>query len=324
MDKRRLRLLGTFRRLVGGFMESSSGGNVAGDHREVINSIVEFLRLLMTIDGVEQQQQETPVPSRTVVLTAQQLGEVLSYWTKEVVASVPVSAVAVTQEATMTTTAEVKTEGEVEEGIEGNVAPPILPAETVSQVDGDVDAAVLKHPILELREFIELNRCAANDPLLDKCNEIISYLEAAGEAVDETMDIKLEEKEAPLVPPPPEGIVTQYAGRQVYTLVSATDERLTLNYWLNPPNYEMELGDVEQVPCDLTELIKICLPADTNLVADCKRILNLSVSPQSNREGRTVTAPCFRTRRIEMEPIGGRMEKKMFGKGEWGKLIWWL
>ena len=183
----------------------------------------------------------------------------------------------------------------------------------------EVDAPVLKHPILELREFLEVNRSEANDPVLDKCNEVISYLEAAGEAVDE-LDLKLEEKDALL--PPPEGIVAQYAVRSVFTRVEGNvDERLKLNYWLNPPNYEMELGEVEQVPCDLTELIKTCLPADTNLVADCKRILNLSVSPQSNRE-RTVSAPCFRTRRIEMEPLGGnRMDKKIFGKGEWDQRV---
>lgn len=323
-----MRVLGTFRRLVAAFIENSGMGVAAEppqqqQHREVVSALVEFLRLLITIDG--STADDLPVPSRSVVLTGQQLGVVLSYWTKEVApvveSSGPVAATAVMD---ATAVAEVKTEPatgqeEEEEGAKKmEVSATTAEGESTNEIKGStasapdetVDAAVLKHPILELREYLEVNRSEANDPLLDKCNEIISYLEGAREAADE-MDIKMDEKDALL--PQPEGIVAQYAVRQVYTLVTASDERLKLNYWLNPPNYEMELGEVEQIPCDLTELIKVCLPADTNLVADCKRILNLNVSPQSNRE-RTVTAPCFRTRRIEMEPIG-RMDKKIFGKG---------
>lgn len=345
MDKRRLRVLGTFRRLVAAFIENNNSSSSSiprltteplqsstpppsappSQQREVVSTVIEFLRLLITIDGPASADEMPPVPQRTVVLTGQQLGVVLSYWTKELASSVVVAEPTSLLAATPVSIAvdnlpvEVKTEpgtGHGEEDVkkmevvasaEGESA-----AELVTASNEDVDAAVLKHPILELREYLELHRSEANDPLLDKCNEIISYLEGARELTDE-QDLKSDEKDALL--PQPEGIVAQYATRQVYTLVQASDERLKLNYWLNPPNYEMELGEVEQIPCDLTELIKTCLPADTNLVADCKRILNLSVSPQSNRE-RTVTAPCFRTRRIEMEPIGGRMDKKFLGKGE--------
>lgn len=320
-------MLGTFRRLVAGFTENSTGEEAAHS-RNVVAAVIEFLRLLITI---EASADEVPIPSRTVVLTAQQLGVLLSYWTKEgnsvVVAAVPSASaaavelnevlateVATVPSATPATAAvsdEIKMEvtgGEVGESNSGVAV--VTPSEIVSPDDVDV-AVVTKHPILELREYLEVNRSETTDPILDKCNEIISYLET-GRDVSEELDIK-DEKEALL--PPPEGIVAQYASRRVFVPVTGNDERLKLNYWLNPPNYEEELGDMEQIPCDLTELIKTCLPADTNLVADCKRILNLSVSPQSNRE-RTVTAPCFRTRRIEMEPIGGRMDKKIFGKGE--------
>lgn len=318
MDKRRLRILGTFRRLVVSFLEHPSHEESAAA-RNIVSALIEFLRLLITIEASDAD--EVPVPSRTVVLTGQQLGVVLSYWTKEVTttAAVVIASPVTVVDTVKDLTSEVKTEVDEVTMVKEESTVEIVTVPVSIADDDEVDAAVLKHPILELREFLEVNRSEINDPMLDKCNEIISYLEGAREGMDGAeLDMK-DDKDAELLPQP-EGIVAQYAVRQVYTLVSAADERLKLNYWLNPPNYEMELGEVEQIPCDLTELIKICLPADTNLVADCKRILNLSVSPQSNRE-RTVTAPCFRTRRIEMEPIGGRMDKKIFGKGKWGFIV---
>lgn len=354
VDKRRLRLLATFRRLVTGFVESSKADGATQAEtetqrrpRNIVAALIEFLRLLITIDApTTTSADEVPIPSRTVVLTGPQLGVLLSYWTKEAggtfgtetmalkeEAAVPVSDDLVVSTAT-TTPAEVTTEvggtseamtvdsakTQSSEQVEGEKERNNSATDQVapSQDEGDVVAAT-KHPILDLREFLEVNRTEENDAMLDKCNEIISYLEGSGA---EGMEIDGLKEEQDSLMPPPEGIVAQYAVRQVYQLAKLgepADERLKLNYWLNPPNYEEELGDMEQVPCDLTELIKTCLPADTNLVADCKRILNLSVSPQSNRE-RTVTAPCFRTRRIEMEPLGGRMEKKFLGKGEWNNV----
>lgn len=327
-------MLGTFRRLVAAFVEV---GGVGQPQRDTVDAMIEFWRLLITIEE-GQADDLLPVPGRTVVLTGQQLGVVLSYWAKEV--AVPVVTEPKSPEVIPPTeSSDVKVAAEVGGGeneskeavtveIKQNVSEKVGEETTIEGgveaatkmekmvVDEDVDEVVLRHPVLELREFLEMHRSEVNDPLLDKCNEIISYLEAGREATEEGNNVAGDmddEKEAVL--PPPEGIVAQYAARQVFSVVSPTDERLKLDYWLTQPNYDMELGEVEQVPCDLTELIKTCLPADTNLVADCKRILNLSVSPQSNRE-RTITAPCFRTRRIEMEPLGGRMEKKMFGKGE--------
>lgn len=113
--------------------------------------------------------------------------------------------------------------------------------------------------------------------------------------------------------PQAEGIVTQYASRTIFALsMGNLDEQLNANYWLNSPVYDEETT-IEKVPCDLTEIIRTCLPAETNITADCKRLLHLSASPQSSRD-RIATASCFRTRRVEVEPSTGRPEKKIYGK----------
>lgn len=126
-----------------------------------------------------------------------------------------------------------------------------------------------------------------------------------------------------------DGIVAQYSQRPLFTIVSdeivATNlaDQLTTSYWCSKPSPSRFIDDdiqqpqqqhqqpVDTVPCDLIEMIKTCLPPETNLSSDCKRLLHLSASPQSNRE-RTTSAPCFRTRRVEVEPSTGRPEKKIY------------
>uniref|UniRef100_A0A182RM39 Virilizer N-terminal domain-containing protein n=1 Tax=Anopheles funestus TaxID=62324 RepID=A0A182RM39_ANOFN len=110
--------------------------------------------------------------------------------------------------------------------------------------------------------------------------------------------------------PQAEGIVTQYGSRSVYLLSEECEEQLKATEWFgfSPCDDDLER---EQIPCDLQDLAKVCLSGDTNLTADCKRLLHLSASPHSNRD-RLTTAPCFRTRRVEVEPSTGRPEKKIF------------
>lgn len=126
-------------------------------------------------------------------------------------------------------------------------------------------------------------------------------------------------------PPFPQGesIVAQYTLRPIFNItageIKPTDfpEQLTTQYWYShlTANRFDDLIDshphTDSVPCDFIELIKSCLLPETNLTNDCKRLLHLSSSPQSNRE-RTTSAPCFRTRRVEVEPTTGRPEKKLY------------
>ncbi|XP_073848870.1 VIR_N domain-containing protein [Musca autumnalis] len=119
--------------------------------------------------------------------------------------------------------------------------------------------------------------------------------------------------------PQTESIVSQYDARPVFTIydpLNGDDYQMTSDYWLQALNIDdLTTQDFEtqfeRVTCDLTELAQTCLTPECNLSSDCKRVLHLSASPQSNRE-RTPTAPCFRTRRVEVEPSTGRPEKKIF------------
>lgn len=123
--------------------------------------------------------------------------------------------------------------------------------------------------------------------------------------------------------PQGESIVVQYTMRPIFTIAPIEfksgdfPEQLTTQYWYSHLSLNRfdDLVDsqpnLETVPCDFIEMIKACLPPETNLTNDCKRLLHLSASPQSNRE-RTTSAPCFRTRRVEVEPTTGRPEKKLY------------
>nr|XP_029711671.1 protein virilizer-like [Aedes albopictus] len=110
--------------------------------------------------------------------------------------------------------------------------------------------------------------------------------------------------------PQAEGIVTQYSSRNVFIVSEEFEDQLKASYWLSFSPCEDDL-EREQIPCDLNELAMSCLSGDINLTSDCKRLLHLSASPHSNRD-RVATAPCFRTRRVEVEPSTGRPEKKIF------------
>lgn len=109
-----------------------------------------------------------------------------------------------------------------------------------------------------------------------------------------------------------DGIVQQFSGRQLYQIADHFDRyhefgpRVQVDVCKEGPQSMM-------VICDLAEVIKGSLSLDTNVTAECKRLLHLSASPQSARE-RTQTAPCFRTRRVEVEPTTGRPDKKIYGK----------
>lgn len=110
-----------------------------------------------------------------------------------------------------------------------------------------------------------------------------------------------------------EGIVTQFSSRAAF-YTAENFEDLTVDYWILTGCDEDEASDVVQ--CDLDDLVRQCLPSDSNIGNDCKRLLALSSSPQSNRE-RNLSGLCFRTRRVEViDPIPGRPEKKIFGKCE--------
>lgn len=113
--------------------------------------------------------------------------------------------------------------------------------------------------------------------------------------------------------PQSDGIVMQFAARPIFVEVdaAANEPQLLVRYWLQVDCMDLDDSKYERVACDLTELAAECLSSETNLTTDCKRVLHLSASPQSNRE-RTPTAPCFRTRRVEVEPSTGRPEKKIY------------
>lgn len=167
----------------------------------------------------------------------------------------------------------------------------------------------LYHPLEQLKNTIEpLNTDKSLDDILDKLNNLFKILNSKS-----TVDASdLTEPAFPL----PEGIVVQFTDRPVYQLIDDNPELNPLvqsNYWLGYPSFlDKTDEDVELIACDLCELAKTSLPSETNITSDCKRLLHLTASPQSNRE-RTTAAPCFRTRRVEVEPTTGRPEKKIYG-----------
>ncbi|XP_037953026.1 protein virilizer [Teleopsis dalmanni] len=154
------------------------------------------------------------------------------------------------------------------------------------------------------------------DNLFSDLKSLIDELEGCDDTPLDTED------EKPILEqllPQTESIVTQYDARPTFTIYETEifdEKQLTARYWLkllqlNELSAEEYSTQSERVSCDLNELVNSCLPPETNLTTDCKRILHLSASPQSNRE-RTPTAPCFRTRRVEVEPSTGRVEKKIY------------
>lgn len=167
----------------------------------------------------------------------------------------------------------------------------------------------LYHPLEQLKNAIEpLNTDKSLDVILDKLNNLFKIVNSKS-TVDAT---DLTEPAFPL----PEGIVVQFTDRPVYQSIDDNPELNPLiqsNYWLGYPSFlDKAEDDADLIACDLCELAKSSLPSETNITSDCKRLLHLTASPQSNRE-RTTAAPCFRTRRVEVEPTTGRPEKKIYG-----------
>lgn len=153
-----------------------------------------------------------------------------------------------------------------------------------------------KHPLMELKNGAtgfadELDAVLAK---LSECQEELDWQEIAEPSFGQS-----------------DGIVQQFSGRPIFMMIDEYTEGEHSNYWASCSEDHPQ-SEQEQVLCDLTELIKTCLPSDVNVTGECKRLLHLSASPQSNRERRT-TAPCFRTRRVEVEPTTGRPEKKIYG-----------
>lgn len=189
-----------------------------------------------------------------------------------------------------------------------------------------------KHPLLALDEHVAsiLGQSKLTEDIKAQIEDINFNLKAVLKALESgstagTVNGRDIQLDSPGGEPPfaqSEGIVTQYTLRPIFTTMTneigrgAFADQLTTSYWCARPSPSRideatELPSIDQISCDLNEMIKICLPSDTNLTTDCKRLLHLSSSPQSNRE-RTTAAPCFRTRRVEVEPSTGRPEKKIY------------
>lgn len=166
------------------------------------------------------------------------------------------------------------------------------------------------HPLRELKQIINDN-ILDNLPIFD--NDLRDILDNLLKKLEESIETAdLQEILEPSLPAAT-GIVKQFSTRAIFILIDDYNETYHANYWLNEDDNSCVLDALEDiVTCDLTDVIKTYLPTDVNITSECKRLLHLSASPQSNRE-RTTTAPCFRTRRVEVEPTTGRPEKKIYG-----------
>lgn len=209
-----------------------------------------------------------------------------------------------------------------------------LPADQAAESDAVV------HPLLALEHH--LTSLAARPDLADEVRvhfdeihfnlkNLLKVLDNGLNAITSnvTKDLLLDSPIGEPSFPPSEGIVSQFSMRSLYTIVQRDSnapeviEQLTTGFWCAKASphriddaaanstADAHLLITDSVSCDLMEMMKTCLSADWNLLADCKRLLHLSASPQSARE-RTTSAPCFRTRRVEVEPSTGRPEKKIY------------
>lgn len=209
-------------------------------------------------------------------------------------------------------------------------------------IDTDDIADVPIHSLIALEAYLNahLTDSETSDDLKAQIEDVLFNLKNILNVLDEggrnamlLRDPAQDSTEPPAFAPC-EGIVNQYAIRPIFAItkfISGTGnaEQLTTTFWCSRPS-PLRLDDaveanggavvtpvvdpasaLDTMPCDLLEVAKTCLPPDTNLTSDCKRLLHLSASPQSNRD-RTTTAPCFRTRRVEVEPMTGRPEKKLY------------
>jgi hypothetical protein len=107
--------------------------------------------------------------------------------------------------------------------------------------------------------------------------------------------------------------VTQFSSRLIFCPTEHMEE-LNIDYWFHNVCEEDDILPANLSKLDVDNLVLQCLPSETNIGLDCKRLLTLSSSPQSNRE-KNLSATCFRTRRVEMIDSGtGRADKKIFNK----------
>lgn len=202
------------------------------------------------------------------------------------------------------------------------------------RIAGDVDVPIEnQHPLLALEQnLLKIQaKPEQSDDVKLHLEEMLFNLKKLLNILDSGLAIIANSKELLHVDSPaaepsfPQGesIVVQYSMRPIVNVAPSEfkpndyPEQLTTQYWYShfAANRFEEMIDthstVENVSCDFIDMIKSCLPPETNLTNDCKRLLHLSASPQSTRE-RTTSAPCFRTRRVEVEPTTGRPEKKLY------------
>lgn len=109
-----------------------------------------------------------------------------------------------------------------------------------------------------------------------------------------------------------EGIVTQFSSRVPFYIAENLEE-LNIDYWVLNPSEENDIQSCDQVAFDLNELVRECLPPETNIGTDCKRLFALSSSPQGSKD-KNQSGLCFRTRRVEVSDPIGRPEKKIYSK----------
>lgn len=162
-----------------------------------------------------------------------------------------------------------------------------------------------KHPIHPIQKLADGAAASETNPIVQHKLQVLM-----GKLAQSDQQPELSELPEPALGLT-DGIVQQFTGRQLYHIADHFDRHNEFG-----PCIEIDVckeAPTSMVICDLAEVIKGSLSLDTNVTADCKRLLHLSASPQSARE-RTQTAPCFRTRRVELEPTTGRPDKKIYGE----------
>uniref|UniRef100_T1G9Z6 Virilizer N-terminal domain-containing protein n=1 Tax=Megaselia scalaris TaxID=36166 RepID=T1G9Z6_MEGSC len=172
-------------------------------------------------------------------------------------------------------------------------------------------------PIKRIRDILQTSEDLTNkEALMQDIEDLMGKIETHLENPPTDLDHDI--LSDPPYLPQAESIVTQYSKRPLTVSLETIDDDRTMriSYWTEPLSLndmsEDMIEQMEKVSCDITEVISSCLPSETNLASDCKRILHLSASPQSQKE-RLTTAPCFRKRRVDLDPIPqSRPDKKMF------------
>ncbi|KAF2903313.1 hypothetical protein ILUMI_02877 [Ignelater luminosus] len=132
------------------------------------------------------------------------------------------------------------------------------------------------HPLLQLQEL--LKKTIREDKtfdnyLLEGVTNIINILNKEASESKETYT-------EPLLPAPG-SLLIQFAGRPIFTLSDVADEQLTSAYWLSAPTDEGS-GDIENVTCDLSEMCRLHLPSEVNLIREVEKLCR--IYPSNNTE----------------------------------------